>query len=188
MRSSAPASPFAASSRVTSSVRVLAWDARHRPPYLVLERLGATLDATIPDSGMAAHEALEVLRDVATAVAAFHETGRCHNDLKPENVLREERQLRWKVIDPAPMLIASHYYPNPRILGPPRDLIALARLFLTALFGVEREDLDEQEIEYLARTPLLHPLIGPLQLALCGDGSVDDVLASIPAGSPTERH
>lgn len=61
----------------------------HEPPYLVMEYVdGRDLRKALNErSRFPVLEALEVLRDVLSAVSAAHANGVIHHDLKPENIL-----------------------------------------------------------------------------------------------------
>src|SRR5213595_854217 len=48
---------------------------------------GVTLRATLAGGRMSVHDALEVAVQVASALAAAHETGVVHRDMKPENIM-----------------------------------------------------------------------------------------------------
>ena len=56
-------------------------------PVLVLERCEKSLFATAPQLPMSPHAALEVLRQVASGLAALHRAGLRHLDVKPGNIL-----------------------------------------------------------------------------------------------------
>ena len=67
--------------------------------FMVMECLpGTTLDALISRNGMAVHEVLRVAIPIADALAAAHEHGIVHSDLKPANVI-VSRQGHVKVLD-----------------------------------------------------------------------------------------
>src|SRR5262249_46933232 len=48
---------------------------------------GVTLRASLARGRMNAHDALEIAMQVASAIAAAHETGVVHRDIKPENIM-----------------------------------------------------------------------------------------------------
>jgi uncharacterized RDD family membrane protein YckC/predicted Ser/Thr protein kinase len=75
--------------RHENAVLVLGADADHDPPYLVMEFVdGESLRARLDRAGrLEPAEALRVAREVLSALAAAHERGVVHGDLKPENVL-----------------------------------------------------------------------------------------------------
>ncbi|MGD8276712.1 MAG: serine/threonine-protein kinase [Gemmatimonadota bacterium] len=56
--------------------------------FLVMERLeGETLDRMIPENGLPVPRLLELAAPIASALAAAHERGVVHGDLKPGNVM-----------------------------------------------------------------------------------------------------
>ena len=67
--------------------------------FMVMECVaGTTLDALIPRNGMAVHELLRIAIPIAAALAAAHEHGIVHSDLKPANVI-VSHQGQVKVLD-----------------------------------------------------------------------------------------
>jgi serine/threonine protein kinase len=67
------------------------------PPFMVLER-GTTLTEWMK-TPRAFPGILGLMHDVATHIAMLHETGHCHRDLKPDNVLLMMQSQVWKLID-----------------------------------------------------------------------------------------
>lgn len=73
-------------------VKVHAASLSHEPPYLVMDYVaGGSLRERI-GSDWPLEERLKVLREILEALSAAHEAGYVHGDLKPENVLIDDRQ------------------------------------------------------------------------------------------------
>jgi len=87
----------------TVRIYALGYDAKGSP-YIVMERVsGRTLDAVVAERGpLPWEEAIAVMRQVGTALAEAHGYGIVHRDVKPGNILLEERGPRGprvKVVD-----------------------------------------------------------------------------------------
>ena len=78
---------------------------------------GMTLRASLAHGKMNLHDALEIAVQVASALAAAHETGIVHRDIKPENImLRPDGYV--KVLDFGIAKLAEQTEPAPRAEGP----------------------------------------------------------------------
>ncbi|MFT4511894.1 MAG: hypothetical protein ACI89X_000882 [Planctomycetota bacterium] len=87
---------FAREARLTAKVkhrgvvRVVSSDASGDRPYLVLELVsGVTLRHLLRDSALAPIEAARIVADTADVLAAAHQQGVLHRDIKPDNVMLE---------------------------------------------------------------------------------------------------
>ena len=88
-----------ASLRNPHVVQVYDFQARHQPPYLVLEYLaGGTLADRLKAGIMPLREIARVVRNIAAGVHSIHSRGIVHRDLKPCNILFDEAG-RCKVTD-----------------------------------------------------------------------------------------
>ena len=88
-----------ASLRNPHVVQVYDFQARHQPPYLVLEYLaGGTLADRLKAGLMPLREVAKVVRNIAAGVHSIHSRGIIHRDLKPCNILFDETG-RCKVTD-----------------------------------------------------------------------------------------
>ncbi len=65
-------------------------------PYIAGESLRARMESGGP---MAAHEVRRILREAASGLAAAHEAGVIHRDVKPENIMLEGRESRALLMD-----------------------------------------------------------------------------------------
>jgi hypothetical protein len=74
---------------------------KSRVPYFVMQHVGGrTLDAMFPKSAAVPEpDATRILGDVAFALAAAHERGIVHRDVKPSNIMVEETTGRVIVLD-----------------------------------------------------------------------------------------
>lgn len=66
--------------------------------------------------------------------------------MKPDNILRNKVG-GWSLIDPSPPEMATEDYGPSRVVGPPRDLIALSRVFITAYTGSMETELPDEVID-----------------------------------------
>jgi eukaryotic-like serine/threonine-protein kinase len=84
--------------RLTHPHIVRAYETRRRPPMVVLETLGgATLAKLLEDGPLDRDDALELGRQLCSAVRYLHRQGWLHLDLKPSNLIADGGRL--KVID-----------------------------------------------------------------------------------------
>jgi eukaryotic-like serine/threonine-protein kinase len=78
---------------------------------------GMTLRASLARGKMNLHDALEIALQVASALAAAHETGIVHRDIKPENIMLRPDGYA-KVLDFGIAKLAEQTEPAPRAEGP----------------------------------------------------------------------
>jgi len=84
--------------RLTHPNIVRAYETRRRPPMVVLETLGgATLAALLEHGPLTRDDALELGRQLCSAVGYLHRQGWLHLDLKPDNLIADGGRL--KLID-----------------------------------------------------------------------------------------
>ena len=111
-------------------------------PFIVLEKLGRSLDDEIGRSGIGGSRTMiKSICDIAEALDAIHEEGMAHLDVKPENILFDPTQNAWKLIDPAghSSMGTESYRARGVTEGWERDILALGRTFLTMYTGSEVE-------------------------------------------------
>jgi serine/threonine protein kinase len=126
----------------------------NRQPFLVLERLGHTLESVIGARGMDLVPLFEAVAAVAHGLEEIDGRGYCHYDVKPENVLWDPAHRTWKLIDPSPSDIKTdEYCPRPHLDGPRPDSIALGRLFLQGFLGYVEGALDGASRDALQELP-----------------------------------
>jgi serine/threonine protein kinase len=71
-----------------------------RVPFLAMELLeGASLEATLAEGPVALAEAVRIGREIAEGLAAAHESGLIHRDVKPDNIWLETPRGRVKLLD-----------------------------------------------------------------------------------------
>lgn len=137
-------------SRCPNVVRLLDACLEHSPPFLVLEKLGPSVETDVPQHGLELDAAIVVIRDVATALVQIHRLGDAHYDLKPENFLRHPDTDRWTLIDPGEEDLRTVEYTSDCLRGWEADILALGRTFVVLLTGTIDSELDEYERESIA--------------------------------------
>lgn len=161
-------------------VQLIEWAPSARTPYLVMELLGASLEDAIPDAGFDAAECFALMRDLATTLEQIHGLRSAHCDLKPDNILRTPLG-GWALIDPSPAELATEDYGPSRVLGPPRDLIALGRVFITVYTGAMDTELPDDYIESVQELSGGDRWLKTLRKLLRGDSSATEARRSASA-------
>lgn len=133
-------------------VELIEWVPNAHTPFLVTERLGATLESEIPDEGLQAAECFELIRGLATTLERIHALRSAHHDVKPDNILRHPDG-GWSLIDPSPAYMASDDYGPSHLTGAPRDLVALSRVFITAYTGSFETELPDEVVDSVLDLP-----------------------------------
>ncbi len=149
-----------AASRISSRYVAAVHDCGRDPAhglYMVMELLeGRTLDAVLAREGaLAPARAAELAAEIAEALAAAHEAGVVHRDLKPPNVMvladgsvkvldfgvaRLEHDARGPQLTAADVVLGTPAYVSPeavagRAAGPAADLYALGVILFEMLAG-----------------------------------------------------
>ncbi|MBC8210602.1 MAG: HDOD domain-containing protein [Gammaproteobacteria bacterium] len=88
-------------------------------PYLVLEYIDGQSLQTLLQNPIGLPVAFKIMRDVLAGVAAAHNEGIIHCDLKPANILIT-RQGQAKVADFGLALLADHQHDNEQLMGSPQ--------------------------------------------------------------------
>ena len=154
-------------------VALIEWQPDARVPYLVTELLGASLEDSIPEFGLEPNECFHVIDDVASALERIHALGGAHYDLKPDNILQHPAG-GWRLIDPSPADMATEDYGPSRAVGAQRDLIALARVFITAYTGAMETELPDEVIDSVLDLPEGERWLGVLRKLSRGGSSATD--------------
>jgi serine/threonine protein kinase len=137
-------------SRVPNVVRVLDEDLDARTPFLVLERLGPTLERTLPPSvSLELIDALDVVDNVALALNGIHGLGDVFYDVKPDNIARHPGTGQWTLLDPGSEDLLTAEYSSQYVSGWQADIVALGRTFLTAFTGAIDDGMTEDVRESL---------------------------------------
>jgi eukaryotic-like serine/threonine-protein kinase len=124
-----------ASVRHPNVVTVHALHTESDPPFLVMERLaGGTLEQRLAAGRPSLAEGIDIIAQIAAGLDAIHDAGLIHGDVKPSNVLFDDKG-RVKLADfglvpmlermrPGEVLGTPAYIPPERALGtmPPRGL------------------------------------------------------------------
>ncbi len=131
-------------------------------PHLVMERLGTSLDDQVGENGerpLELRDAVALVRELVSTAARMHSLGTLHGDITPRNVLRSSSS-RWVLIDPAPPTLTTEDFSMRGIHGEQRDVLGIARTFLSAYFGVDNHrDIPEDETAELDDHPDLLRLL-----------------------------
>ena len=89
-------------------------------PFFAMELLGQdTVCSEIAKHPLPLERALPILRQICKGLAAIHETGLVHRDLKPRNVILQTEEGRSDAVRIVDFGIATQCGPQPRILGSP---------------------------------------------------------------------
>ena len=122
-------------------------------PFLVMRLLaGGTLRERVNEGALTLRQFLVALAQVAEALAGAHEQQLVHGDLKPGNILFDERGTAFVAdFGAAALLAGTPAYSSPEQLaglpvGPASDQYALAALALEVLSGRVPYDGDEAQI------------------------------------------
>lgn len=131
-------------------------------PHLVMERLGTSLDEQGGENGehqLELRDAVALVRELVSTAVHMHSLGTLHGDITPRNVLRSSSS-RWVLIDPAPPTLTTEDFSMRGVHGEQRDVLGIARTFLSAYFGVDNHtDVPEDETAELDDHPELLPLL-----------------------------
>lgn len=117
-------------------------------PHLMLERLGMSLAERVGENGespLDLRDSVRLMRELTSSVSRMHARGSLHGDVTPRNVLFGSSS-RWVLIDPAPPTLMTDDFATLRVGGEQRDVLGIARTFLSAYFGVDNHtDVPEDE-------------------------------------------
>ncbi|WP_119729954.1 serine/threonine-protein kinase [Thermomonospora amylolytica] len=105
-------------------------------PYRVTE----FLEGRMPEGGLAGREAIAVLVQVAEALAAAHEAGVAHGDLRPAKVVLCEDGVKVRDFALGTEPADPAYLPPERQIGPAADVYALGVMLSEALTGERNPD------------------------------------------------
>ena len=178
-------------------------------PYIVLEKLdGEDLATRMDRAGvLSVPEAQIVVRQLSRALAAVHEAGVVHGDVKPENVVVSEGEgaLRVKLIDfgvarakdEAPFASDVHPSGTPsamslfQVCAPTEisnhwDVWGLAALAYTVLTG--RSPFDGDSIETILYATTQGPRVAPSTFRSDLDPAVDALFERAFSRDAAERH
>jgi len=146
----------------------------HQTPYLVLEYIDGDSLQNLLRNPIGLQTAFKIMRDVLAGVAAAHNEGIIHCDLKPANIMIT-RQGQAKVADFGLALLADHQQNNDELMGTPQymapeylethqhqtvsDVFSLGLIFYEILAGkkaVEGKDVF-QLLYAIANKPMQPP-------------------------------
>lgn len=100
-------------------VRVVSWrelDSSGEPPYIILELVPGK---TLPQQGLSWPKARPLLQQIFSAVAYAHSQGVVHRDLKPDNIMVHQGQIKVMDFGLARSPDASHLTATGTVLGTP---------------------------------------------------------------------
>jgi len=127
-------------------------------PFLVLDRLGMTVGAATPATGLALRETIILVLDLVRALREIDVRGEQHNDIRRWNVLRGPDG--WTLIDPSETTITGA--PEEIDCCPDVEIVGIARLALSLHMGLEDDCCQEEEFECPSSVLELAPGIGRL--------------------------
>lgn len=155
-------------------------------PHLVMERLGVSVDEQVGENGehpLELRDAVALVRELVSTAVHMHSLGALHGDITTRNVLRNSSS-RWVLIDPAPPTLTTEDFSMRGVHGEQRDVLGIARTFLSAYFGVDNHtDVPEDETAELDDHPeflrLLRRMLGRTRYAIPAAQNVNRAIGKI---------